>query len=252
MTSFNSSSMVKSQGSFGNKAPKYTGTRFGYLMNDNTTSREANNSPHSSSGHQTPKANPIETGRLAVGGKSVSTVVRRVAEDIESEGLLRTEIVAGDGQRFDSNSYLTKSIGHLKKLAKRYREEIEQVSRVMTELQQLIQKAKLEKLQLADKRDSLEQKKFEVDDIEFIREARLKELDRVKKKLCNSILDSNKGASGGYLTQSGLLQRSILPDLEIIAMKCSVYMVEKNDLECQLLLQRYQLLQSGFKTKSSD
>lgn len=179
------------------------------------------------------------------------SIGRKVAEEVESEGLIKTKVCYSDGRFFDREAYLSDSIKRSKRIAKHYQDEINQVTLVTEELQRLVEKTAALKKELTEKREHLLQKKYEVRDIEFIRETRYKELGKMKQALCQSILDSEKDSGKGYLASSRSLNSVQIPDGELLKMKCAVYMSNRSDPEVDMLLLRYYYLLSSLGTGNS-
>lgn len=251
MTSFNSPIYQKSPVLESIGGLKLGHTRFGHLLETAhlpSTSPESQARPNNLAGHT---STDIDCFRRRPFGSPVASVVRKVVEDLEADGLGRVDVFRNDGRVFNSQAYLANSCQHLKRLGKRYRDETDQVDAVVEELDGLLCKTKQEKQKLQARLNFLLQKKFETEDIEFIKESRFAELNKLRSKLYRSVLENDKDASEGYLAGNGISHRTKAVDNEVLAMKCAVHLADKFDPECLLLIQRSQLLIAGLKDYQS-
>lgn len=247
MTSFNSPSYQKSPALESSGGLKLGHTRFGYLLENAhmpPPSPDSQGRPSNRAGH-TPTG--LDFFRRLPYGSPVTSVVRKVVEELDADGLSKVEVFREDGRVFNSQGYLTSSCQHLRRLAKRYRDETDQVDAVIEELDGLQSKTKQEKQRLQARLDLLLQKKFETEDIEFIKESRFSELKKLRSKLSRSVLESDRDAAEGYLAGNGVSHRAIAVDTELLAMKCAVHLADRGDPECAMLLKRSQLLLAGLK-----
>jgi hypothetical protein len=247
MTSFNSPSLPRSPVYQSMEAPNYGFTRFESLLSGQNTGVRMSQ-PSFAINNCSPQGPKVfELGRKSLQARMTPSVVHKVVEELDSEGLLAVEVFSPDGRCFNKLAFLRQICERERRHAKKYREEIEQVNLVTEELDNLVLKARYEKQNLEHKREELIQRRFETEDIEFIRESRFSEIRKVKQKLCQSVLESSKGESYGYLTDQSILHRRAALDPELVKMKCAVHLADKTDPEVLMLVRQANLLIESLK-----
>lgn len=129
-----------------------------------------------------------------------------------------------------------------------YRAEVRQIDTVIAELENMVQKVDAENRALEDKKKLLSQKKQECKDVMFIKEAKYKEFKRVKDEVYESVLEGAGNFSKSYLYGDDHSHRVIMPDIDEIAMYCSVQLADSSDPEVGHLLERLHFASTMIKS----
>jgi hypothetical protein len=172
----------------------------------------------------------------------VRAVARKVALEVDREGLLAAELRLPSGDRFDPQAYLASALHCSARLARCYADEIRQVDGVAEELQALVRQATALRTSLTVRRELLRQKQFEAADVDVIRESRLAEVARAKARLCSAVLAGEQDGRPGYLAGTQAFQSVTAPPDDLLAMKCSLHLADRHDPEVLSLLRKSQSL----------
>lgn len=188
-----------------------------------------------------PRNQSMESQRKA----SVSSGTRKVLADLEQSGLLKVTVFDSDRKVFDPQRYLQATGMQARLLSKRYKDEIAQLDGVELELRMMIKDCEDKRTELRKRRETLAQKKFESIDVEFIKEGRFTEIQRIQNLLCQKVLEGERGAERGYLASQRNFCAEFSPSDELILMKCAYHMADRSDLDTLGLLRKCQDLLSA-------
>ena len=157
-----------------------------YKMNESSDSiaRERNNSSTCKALAQVRNhfnIKPVQPNADFADSKMEECIKREMASFADEIGS-RITVFTENGSRFDPQIYLRDHLANLRLKSRRYTDEISSVSRITTEVEELVAKFIMKNTELMVKRAELMHKKVQVQDIEFIRTKRFHELELLKRR----------------------------------------------------------------------
>lgn len=168
----------------------------------------------------------------------VDHAVGRVMAVYGVDGHARVEVKDHRGSLFDKLGYMRVAVQRAQRKVGVYRAEVKHVDDVVAELEEMVQKMDALNRALEDKKKLLSQKKQEYKDVMFIKEAKYKEFKRVKDEVYEDVLEGAGKYSNSYLYGNDHSHRVKMPNIDEIAMYCSVQLADSSDPEVGHLLER--------------